>query len=391
MHARWPIVEAHLRSIFAEVMQRCDASREIPDLREVRIELNAPRWGAGELLVRFTHLRSNAEPNETQWVRRHMESLCATSADEEAYDYALRAARRRPRIRDTVDYTTIARSMWSEFVEDHLMNLQIQAIYRNYNRLAETCTDPAILAPYVDLMHRQIDDIRRSHFRDRQPPNYYQTPQEARRAHRDYMQQYQQQPYGITYTTETVPMQRLDAAGLSLERQRAATEQMRVMLDQQFRAMTGITDWPGMELGDAKAQKKGLELLKEHLTPEQLATYEKHNYFDVKGGKTGKTYRIHHGRQMNIKELDKDGKDVCGWCFLPQGNLVAGDVMLGQKTALELYEEDALKVANKFGVGITAMDIAQLQQNLMQAVRQDESARRAWRSERSLFSRLLGI
>lgn len=85
-----------------------------------------------------------------------------------------------------------------------------------------------------------------------------------------------------------------------------------------------------------------------NLSPEQRASYEKNNYFDVKGGSSGKTYRIRHGRQMNIEQLDAKGSRVCGWCFLPQGGLVAGDCMLAQKTALELFETEALKVANRF-------------------------------------------
>ena len=33
---------------------------------------------------------------------------------------------------------------------------------------------------------------------------------------------------------------------------------------------------------------------------------------------------------------------------MPEGHLVAGDVMLAQKLALELFESDTLKIANKF-------------------------------------------
>jgi hypothetical protein len=39
---------------------------------------------------------------------------------------------------------------------------------------------------------------------------------------------------------------------------------------------------------------------------------------------------------MNIDELDSVGNKICEWCFLPEGNLAAGDVMLAQKIALEL-------------------------------------------------------
>jgi hypothetical protein len=102
------------------------------------------------------------------------------------------------------------------------------------------------------------------------------------------------------------------------------------------------------DIGSKKAQERGIQLLKEHLAPLQRKQYEKHGYFDVVGGKTGKRYRIRQGRQMNIEQLDRNGRRVCGWCFYPQGNLVSGDVMLAQKVALEVFEGDALRIANRF-------------------------------------------
>jgi hypothetical protein len=36
-----------------------------------------------------------------------------------------------------------------------------------------------------------------------------------------------------------------------------------------------------------------------------------------------------------------------GWCFVPKGSLVTGDVMLAQKIALETFECRALAVANR--------------------------------------------
>lgn len=102
------------------------------------------------------------------------------------------------------------------------------------------------------------------------------------------------------------------------------------------------------DIGSKRAQERGLKLLKENLTSEQRKQYEKYGYFDVTGGRTGKRYRIRHGRQMNIEQLDRNGRRVCGWCFFPQGNLVSGDIMLAQKAALELFESDALRIANRF-------------------------------------------
>jgi hypothetical protein len=51
---------------------------------------------------------------------------------------------------------------------------------------------------------------------------------------------------------------------------------------------------------------------------------------------------------MNIHELDGAGRPHVGWCFAPKGHLVAGDVMLAQKIALETDERGALAIANKF-------------------------------------------
>src|SRR3979490_1857074 len=91
---------------------------------------------------------------------------------------------------------------------------------------------------------------------------------------------------------------------------------------------------------------RGLKLLKEWLSPEQVAQYDAKSYFEVTGCHSGKQYRISHGTSMNIHELDGAGRPLAGWCFAPQGHLVAGDVMLAQKIALESDERGALAVAN---------------------------------------------
>ena len=59
-------------------------------------------------------------------------------------------------------------------------------------------------------------------------------------------------------------------------------------------------------------------------------------------------YRIQYGTSMNVYELDDTGRLKMGWCFVPQGCLVAGDVMLAQKIALETFESRALLVARRF-------------------------------------------
>ena len=95
-------------------------------------------------------------------------------------------------------------------------------------------------------------------------------------------------------------------------------------------------------------EARGLKLLREWLSPEQLAQFEKKGYFDVTGCDSGKRYRILHGTAMNIHEIDHAGQVLAGWCFVPSINLVAGDVMLAQKIALETNECGALAVAKSF-------------------------------------------
>jgi hypothetical protein len=97
----------------------------------------------------------------------------------------------------------------------------------------------------------------------------------------------------------------------------------------------------------SRSDVRGLELLKEWLSPEQLTAYEQRRHFDVIGSDSGTVFRIHHGAQTNVVELDKLGQPVCRWCFVPDGFLVAGDVMLSQKIALETNERGVLAVANR--------------------------------------------
>lgn len=98
------------------------------------------------------------------------------------------------------------------------------------------------------------------------------------------------------------------------------------------------TPHPQPPRGSRGAEDKGLKLLREWLTPEQRAQYDRDRYFDVVGSDTGTRYRVHQGRQQNIHELHADGSSKQGWCFLPEGQLVEGDCMLAQKIALETME-----------------------------------------------------
>jgi len=102
------------------------------------------------------------------------------------------------------------------------------------------------------------------------------------------------------------------------------------------------------EAGCTQAEIRGISLLKGWLSPKQLAQYESYRYFDVIGRQSGKRYRIRYGAGMNIYEIDSRGRSLAGLCFVPNESLVAGDVMLAQKIALETDEWSALLVAKKF-------------------------------------------
>jgi hypothetical protein len=109
---------------------------------------------------------------------------------------------------------------------------------------------------------------------------------------------------------------------------------------------------PVVRSGFSETRGRALTLLKQWLSPEQRACYERFRYFDVIGSDTGTRYRVHHGTQTNIEELSHSGQRVCKWCFVPEGNLVAADVMLAQKIALETNERGALSVAHRSFVSV---------------------------------------
>ena len=100
-------------------------------------------------------------------------------------------------------------------------------------------------------------------------------------------------------------------------------------------------------LRKAKAEDKALQLLMSNLTPEQCQQYHAFGYFDVVGSKTGAPYRIYYGTSRNVVEL-VEGRPGPGRCFLPKGELAAGDCMLAQKIAIENFEEEALSIALRF-------------------------------------------
>ena len=99
-------------------------------------------------------------------------------------------------------------------------------------------------------------------------------------------------------------------------------------------------------------EARGRRLLREWLSPDQRAQFDEKDYFEVVGCDSRRRYRIYnrmtHREMTNVYEIDNAGRPKVGWCFLPDGRLVAADIMLAQKIALETNEHNALAVANGF-------------------------------------------
>jgi hypothetical protein len=126
-----------------------------------------------------------------------------------------------------------------------------------------------------------------------------------------------------------------------------STYQLRHLITNGLRRARAVRNW-FIESGCSNAELRGINLLKEWLSPEQLAQYEFYGYFDVIGRHSGTRYRIRYGTAMNITQLGSRGNVEAGLCFVPCEQLVAGDVMLAQKIALETDEWSALAVARRF-------------------------------------------
>jgi hypothetical protein len=99
-----------------------------------------------------------------------------------------------------------------------------------------------------------------------------------------------------------------------------------------------------------EAESRSHRLLVDNLTDDQRAEFLRRGCFEVVGGDTGRRYRIRYGHQMNIEELDRERHGIRLLCLTAKGGVPLGDMMLAQKIALELFETEALAVANRGAV-----------------------------------------
>ena len=96
------------------------------------------------------------------------------------------------------------------------------------------------------------------------------------------------------------------------------------------------------------AKRRAEDLLRRHLTKEQIEDLEKKDCFYLESvGKDGgrRRYRIDRGTHGNVKLVDKDNKIVGSYCVQPSG-VPTEDAMLAQKLWLETDEAEFVRVAN---------------------------------------------
>jgi hypothetical protein len=136
--------------------------------------------------------------------------------------------------------------------------------------------------------------------------------------------------------------------GLDLYAQRSTYFDGLVKAERIRRGMDPPSENASARQPQRSANERGTDLLMENLRASQRDQYRIQQNFDVIGGESGKRYRIWRRLHQNIEELDAADRRVCIWCFQPSGALVLGDVLLAQKNALELFESDAIMIANRY-------------------------------------------
>ena len=87
-------------------------------------------------------------------------------------------------------------------------------------------------------------------------------------------------------------------------------------------------------LAENTSDARGLRLMRRWLSPDQRAEFDHSGSFEVVGCHSRKRYRIYRGTAQNVFEIDDAGWLIVGLCFMPSGELVAGDGSFAENTAV---------------------------------------------------------
>jgi hypothetical protein len=128
----------------------------------------------------------------------------------------------------------------------------------------------------------------------------------------------------VAYTSETA-----EARAAREERYRVQTEQWRLESEKR-------------KAEEAEASARARELLLDHLTDEERAQFEAHEYFELKTDLH--TYRIRRGKTALV--VDEQGRELESLCIHPREAVPPEDTMLGQKLLLMESEAEFRRIAN---------------------------------------------
>lgn len=133
----------------------------------------------------------------------------------------------------------------------------------------------------------------------------------------------------------TTPYQQMAAQS------QASAQQQTLMRQQHDQAVTAVKK---REAAAARAKK----LMRDNLTAIQREALEKHGWFLVEGGRSGKLYRVYGNRHAgNIFELNDKMKEVAQYCVHANDNIPLGDQLLAQALSLRFDEEHIIGRANR--------------------------------------------
>lgn len=95
----------------------------------------------------------------------------------------------------------------------------------------------------------------------------------------------------------------------------------------------------------AVERQRADELLREHLTKEQIEQLDKKGEFEVEA-QSGKRYAVSKGRAGNVYSLDERRQKIAKHCIHPDDNCPDQDTMLAQLLWLKWNESEFLRIAN---------------------------------------------
>ncbi len=181
----------------------------------------------------------------------------------------------------------------------------------------------------------------------------------------------------------TLPDGRTDMASFDLRAVRAMT------MDSFSATPTSmVKEFLADALGALRRQRQAISAVdkaegtfRQFLTPQQQADFLRHTYIMVRGGSSGRTYRIKYAQHSNITLMSPDGtRAVRDICFVPQETgLPIYDIMLMQKLCLENDEVATLAIANDQGPALDAAERPSLDDYVQWRAEQLSTEAEHWR------------